>query len=156
MSKDIVWLTILRGAVEKAIDKLLSDEVLSTSRRLFDNMKPAIKNSDDAIFGYVFGHVSGVLDMTFANLSRQPTSEDIDEISQSITNRMNEIRSRIYETKTWRNDFDEKRTGFAQYQIHSIIHFSNPGKVFSATRVGPWVRVLISNLRSFLDYGIKD
>ena len=100
MTKDMVWLTILRGAVEKAIDKLLSDEVLSTSRRLFDNMKPTIKNSNDAIFGYVFGHVSGVLEMTFANLNRQPTNEDIEEISQSITNRMNEIRSRIYETKT--------------------------------------------------------
>lgn len=99
MSSDIVWLTILRGAVEKSIDKLLSDEVLSTSRKLFENMKPTIKNSDDAIFGYVFGHVSGVMEMTFANLNRQPTSEDIDEISQSITNRMNEIRSRIYETK---------------------------------------------------------
>lgn len=96
----MVWLTILRGAVEKAIDKLLSDEVLSTSRRLFDNMKPTIKNSNDAIFGYVFGHVSGVLEMTFANLNRHPTNEDIEEISQSITNRMNEIRSRINETKT--------------------------------------------------------
>ena len=100
MSKDIVWLTILRGAVEKAIDKLLSDEVLSTSRKLFDNMKPTIKNSDDAIFGYVFGHISGVLEMTFATLNRQATDEDIEEISQSITSRMNEIKSRISETKT--------------------------------------------------------
>lgn len=100
MNEDIVWLTILRGAVEKAIDKLLSDEVLSTSRKLFDNMKPTIKNSDDAIFGYVYGHISGVLEMTFANLHRQPTSQDIDEISQAITNRLGEIKSRIYETKT--------------------------------------------------------
>lgn len=100
MDSDVVWLTILRGAVEKSIDKLLSEEVLSTSRKLFENMKTTIKNSDDAIFGYVFGHVSGVMEMTFANLNRQPTSKDIDEISQSITNRMNEIRRRIYETKT--------------------------------------------------------
>jgi hypothetical protein len=63
-------------------------------------MKPTIKNSDDAIFGYVFGHVSGVMDMTFANLNRQPTDEDINEIAKAITNRMQEIKSRIYETKT--------------------------------------------------------
>lgn len=100
MSNDLVWLTILRGAVEKSIDKLLSDEVLSTSHKLFDNMKPTIRNSDDAIFGYVFGYVSGVMEMTFANLNRSPTTEDINEISQAITNRMDEIKNRIYETKT--------------------------------------------------------
>ncbi len=99
MSTDIVWLTILRGAVEKSIDKLLSDEVLSTSHKLFENMKPTIKNSDDAIFGYVFGHVSGVMEMTFASLNRKPTIEDIEEISQAINNRMDEIKNRIYETR---------------------------------------------------------
>lgn len=100
MSNNKVWLTILRGAVEKSIDKLLSDEVLSTSHKLFDNMNPIISNSDDAIFGYVFGYVSGVMEMTFANLNRQPSNEDIKEISQAITNRMDEIRNRINETKT--------------------------------------------------------
>ena len=100
MSNNKIWLTILRGAVEKTIDKLLSDEVMSSSRKLFENMKPTIRNSDDAIFGYVFGHVSGVMDMTFANLNRQPADEDINEISTAITNRMQEIKSRVYETKT--------------------------------------------------------
>ena len=100
MSNDKVWLTILRGAIEKSIDKLLSEEVMSSSRKLFENMKPTIKNSDDAIFGYVFGHVSGVMDMTFTNLSRQPNDEDVNEIATAITNRMQEIKNRIYETKT--------------------------------------------------------
>jgi len=100
MSNNIIWLAILRGAIEKSIDKLLSDEVLSSSRKLFENMKPTIKNSDDAILGYVFGHVSGFMDMTFSNLNRQPTDEDINEIANAITGRMEEIKSRIYETKT--------------------------------------------------------
>lgn len=100
MSNDKVWFTILRGAIEKSIDKLLSDEVISSSRKLFENMKPTIKNSDDAIFGYVFGHVSGIMDMTFANLDRHPSDEDINEIATAITSRMQEIKSRIYETKT--------------------------------------------------------
>ncbi|UCF44730.1 MAG: hypothetical protein JSW44_02840 [Candidatus Bathyarchaeota archaeon] len=100
MSNNKVWLTILRGAIEKSIDKLLSDEVMSSSRKLFENMKSTIKSSDDAIFGYVFGHVSGVMDMTFASLGRQPTDEDINEIATAISNRMQEIKSRIYETKT--------------------------------------------------------
>lgn len=99
MSNNKVWLTILRGAIEKSIDKLLSDEIMSSSRKLFENMKPTIKNSDDAIFGYVFGHVSGVMDMTLANLNRQPSDDDINEIATAITNRMQEIKSRIYETK---------------------------------------------------------
>ena len=99
MSNNKVWLTILRGAIEKSIDKLLSDEVMSSSHKLFESM-PTIKNSDDAIFGYVFGHVSGVMDMTLANLNRQPSDDDINEIATAITNRMQEIKSRIYETKT--------------------------------------------------------
>jgi hypothetical protein len=99
MSNNKAWLTILRGAIEKSIDKLLSDEVMSSSRKLFENM-PTIKNSDDAIFGYVFGYVSGVMDMTFANLDRQPSDEDINEIATAITNRMQEIKNRICETKT--------------------------------------------------------
>jgi hypothetical protein len=100
MSDYKVWLTILRGAVEKSIDKLLSEEVMSSSRKLFENMKPTIKNSDGAIFGYVFGYVSGVMDMTFANLSRQPSDDDVNEIATAITNRIEEIKKRIYETKT--------------------------------------------------------
>ena len=100
MSDDKTWLTILRGAIEKAIDKLLSDEVLSSSRKLFESMKPTIKNSEDAIFGYVFGHVSGLMEMTYNNLNRQPTDEDINEISKAITSRMEEIKNRIHETKT--------------------------------------------------------
>lgn len=100
MDSNKIWLTILRGAVEKSIDKLLSDEVMSTSHKLFENMKPTIKNSEDAIFGYIFGHVSGLMDMTFSNLNRQPTNEDINEIAQAITSRIPEIKGRIHETKT--------------------------------------------------------
>ena len=97
---NLIELTILRGVVEKFIDKLLSDKSLSTSRIIFDNMKPAIKNSDDAIFGYIYGTVLGKLDAIYANFNRQPTDEEIKEIVNAIQKRTIEIRSRIYETKT--------------------------------------------------------
>jgi hypothetical protein len=41
-----------------------------------------------------------MMEMTFANLNRQPTTEDIDEISQAISKWIDEIKNRINETKT--------------------------------------------------------
>lgn len=84
MSINQIWLTMLRGAVEKHIDQLLSDESLSIVRTVFENMKPAIKNRDDAIFGYVYGNVVGSLEIVFNTLNRQPTAEEINEIAKAI------------------------------------------------------------------------
>ena len=97
---NVIWLTVLRGAVEKTIDKLLSDESLSTCRTVFESMKPAINNSDDAIFGYVYGYVIGSLETMFSALNRQPTNEDKNELVNAISKRTMEIKSRIYQTKT--------------------------------------------------------
>jgi hypothetical protein len=91
---------MLRGAIEKAIDNMLSDTSLSTCRTIFEAMKPAINNSDDAIFGYVYGHVIGSLETIFNSLNRQPTNEEVSEIANAIRKRTMEIKSRIYQTKT--------------------------------------------------------
>ena len=95
-----IWLTMLRGAVERSIDHLLSDESLSNCRKIFNNMQPVITNSDDAIFGYVYGYVIGSLETVFKTFNRQPTNEDLNEISNAIVNRIQKIKSRIYQTKT--------------------------------------------------------
>lgn len=95
-----MWLTMLRRAVERAIDRMLSDESLSTYRIVFENMQPAIKSSDDAIFGYICGQVIGSLETIFNALNRQPTNEEMNEIVNAISKRTMEIKSRIYETKT--------------------------------------------------------
>jgi hypothetical protein len=100
MSGNEIWLTMLRGAIERSIDRLLSDESLSTCRTIFENMQPAIKNSDDAIFGYVYGYVIGSLETIFNGLKRQPTKEETTEIANAIKKRNMEIKSRIYMTKT--------------------------------------------------------
>jgi hypothetical protein len=96
---NVLWLTMLRGVVEKSIDNLLSDRSLSNCKGIFDNMKPAIKNSDDAIFGYLYGYVIGSLEAIFNTLSRQPTKEEMEEIVNAISKRTMEIKSRIYQTK---------------------------------------------------------
>ena len=96
----VIELTILRGAVEKFMDNMLSVNFISKSRRMFDAMKPAIKNSDDAIFGYIYGAVIGKFDGIYAILNRQATNEEVDEILKVIQKRTMEIKSRIYETKT--------------------------------------------------------
>jgi hypothetical protein len=95
-----IWLTILRGAVEKAIDRMLSDESLSLYRFFFENMSPAIRNSDDAIFGFIYGYVLGSLETIFGTVNRQPTNEELNEIANAIKKRTWEIKSRIYQTKT--------------------------------------------------------
>lgn len=97
---NVIWLTILRGAVEKSIDNLLSDNSISNCRIIFDNIKPAIKSSDDAIFGYVYGYVFGSLTTIFNTLNRQPTDEEATEIVNAISKRTMEIKSRIFQTKT--------------------------------------------------------
>lgn len=94
-----IWLTVLRGAVERSIDKLLSDDCLINCRKVFESMKPAIKNSDDAIFGYVFGYVIGSLETIFNAIKRQATVEETKEITNAVSKRIMEIRSRIYQTK---------------------------------------------------------
>jgi len=100
MSGNEIWLTILRGAVEKAIDRMLSDESLSLYRIFFENMSPAIRNSDDAIFGFIYGHVFGSLETIFRTVNRQPTNEEMNEIVNAINKRTLEIKSRIYQTET--------------------------------------------------------
>lgn len=97
---NVIWLTMLRGVTEKAIDNMLSDTSLSSCRTVFEAMKPAINNSDDAIFGYVYGHVIGSLETIFNALNRQPTNEEMNEIVNAISKRTMEIKSRIYQTKT--------------------------------------------------------
>lgn len=91
---------VLRGLVEKIMDKMLSENSISKSRLMFDSMKPVIKNSDDAIFGFIYGHVFGKLDAIYVNLNRQPTKEEVKEVVDAIKKRTMEIKSRIYETKT--------------------------------------------------------
>jgi hypothetical protein len=100
MSSNAIWLTMLRGMVERSIDRLLSDESLSTSRNMFESMQPVIKSSDDAIFGYVYGYIIGSLETIFNGLNRQPTNEEMKEIVNAVFNRIQEIKSRIYQTKT--------------------------------------------------------
>jgi len=95
-----MWLTVLRGAVEKAIDRMLSNESLATYRSVFENMQPALKSSDDAIFGYICGQVIGSLDTIFNAINRQPTNEEMNEVVNAISKRTLEIKSRIYQTKT--------------------------------------------------------
>ena len=97
---NVIWLTVLRGVTEKTIDNMLSDENLSNWRTIFEAMKPAIHDSDDAIFGYVIGHVIGSLETIFNSANRQPTNEEINEIVNAITKRVMDIRSRINQTKT--------------------------------------------------------
>ena len=94
------WLIVLRGTVEKAIDKMISEKVLSAFRILFDEMKPAIKNVDDVLFGFIYGHVIGKIDSIYVNFNREPTQKEIEEIFNAIKKRNIEIRSQIYQTKT--------------------------------------------------------
>jgi hypothetical protein len=95
-----MWLTTLRGLVEKLLDLMLTDQSLSSSRMMFESMQPMIKNTDDAVFGYVYGFISGNLSVIFATLHRLPTSEEFEEIVNATSKRVLEIKSRIYQTKT--------------------------------------------------------
>ena len=97
---NIIDLTMLRGFVEKIIDKMLSVDSLSNTRIIFESMKPAIKNTDDAMFGYVYGNVLGKLDSMYTTINRNPTKEEVDEIANAIQKRTMEIKNQIYNTKT--------------------------------------------------------
>ena len=88
-----LWLTTLRGLVEKQIDLMLTDQTLSSCRMMFESMRPVIKNIDDAIFGFVYGYVTGVSQVIFSALHRQPTNEEMKEIVDAVSNRVLEIKS---------------------------------------------------------------
>jgi len=93
-------LQFLRGYVEKLLDNQLTNEELGTSHNFFEVLKPAVKNREDAIFGYVIGFVFGQVNNLFLLVGRKPTQEEIEEISKAFTKRFLEIRSRINETFT--------------------------------------------------------
>ena len=98
MSFDLVT---LRGLVEKIIDEQLAKENLANMHAMFEALKPAVKNRDDAIFGYIIGwSTASIYRMVTAILNRGLTQEEINEVAGTVTRRSLEIKHKIMETFT--------------------------------------------------------
>ena len=96
MSLDIVF---LRGLVENTIDSYLTSEQLIQTHKFFEDLKPAINNRLDAVFGFVVGQIlSDVSGLFSFFLKRQATPKETDEITKAISERLLEIKGRINET----------------------------------------------------------
>jgi hypothetical protein len=54
----------------------------------------------EAIFGYIIGIVFGRIESVFSMMNRQPTQEELNEMTKAINKRFIEIESRINETFT--------------------------------------------------------
>ena len=97
MSFDVV----IRGVVEKIIDQQLTEENLALMHTLFESLRPAVKNREDAIFGYIIGWTSAsILQTIVIILKRNPTQEEYQEIVNALHTRILTIKSRIHETFT--------------------------------------------------------
>ena len=94
------FLPFLRGLVERIIDNQLTDENLAITHQLFERWKPAVKNREDAVFGYIIGYVNASVSSLFQHLGRVPTQEEFSEMGNSVRNNIRRIRSRINETMT--------------------------------------------------------
>jgi hypothetical protein len=100
INDDANWLFELRGRLEKILDSFLSYCCLSSSRELFETLKPAVRNVDDAVFGSIWGQYERFLyDFVRQSRNRPPNSEEIQEGQKAFLKRIFEIQSRIYETK---------------------------------------------------------
>ena len=97
MSFDVV----VRGLVEKMIDQQLSKQNLALMHKMFEALRPAVKNREDAIFGYIVGWTgASITQIISIILKRSPTQEENEEIVKALHTRIFEIKSRIHETFT--------------------------------------------------------
>jgi hypothetical protein len=88
--------TIIRGTLDQFIDSILEGGVIEDSLTMFEGLAPAVKNIEDAIFGYVIGRIVQFIDTTIQSIyQRLPNNEEGIEIAKILKNRTVEIKSKI-------------------------------------------------------------
>lgn len=94
-------LVLLRKIVKIKIDFQLADESLAMTHNLYESLKPAIRNREDAVFGHIIGSVhESAMNIFTLTLRRHPTQEELNEIGEVIKNNITRIKSRINATLT--------------------------------------------------------
>jgi len=87
----------LRGTIERHVDTILAGDVLTSASEMFKKgLAPAVKNLEEALFGYVAGRL---IEFSFlviqAEYYRSPTHEELDEIDFILKRRAIEIKSKV-------------------------------------------------------------
>jgi hypothetical protein len=87
----------LRGTIERHVDTILiGDALTSASEMLKKGLAPAVKNLEEALFGYVVGRVIEFAFLVIqADYYRSPTDEEFDEIGYILKRRAIEIKSKV-------------------------------------------------------------
>lgn len=94
-------LATLRGIVEKTIDMQITNENLASMHTLFEALGPAVKNREDAIFGYILGWTTASIHQLVTTIvDRGLNQKEIEEVAGTITMRSSEIKHKIMETFT--------------------------------------------------------
>ncbi|MDH5437456.1 MAG: hypothetical protein OEX76_00975 [Candidatus Bathyarchaeota archaeon] len=86
---------MIRGLLEKILDKILEPSNLENLSKTYDVFRPIIKSKEDALFGEVVGTFTERYCQLMLSLKRFPTNNELTELFDIITRRADEIRSKI-------------------------------------------------------------
>ena len=88
---------LLRGSLERFLDNLLTDTVLTNALNMFNKgLAPTVKNTEDALFGYVIGRtIEFAFDAIQVYYRRMPIEQEFEEIGKMLERRAIEIKSKI-------------------------------------------------------------
>ena len=88
----------IRGTVETVLDKYLKEEELMKGIKFLKRFKPAIKNYEDALLGFIIGQMLEKYWMMYHMiLAREPSSEELSEYKELLIRRSLELNLKIRE-----------------------------------------------------------
>jgi hypothetical protein len=86
--------SVVRGRVEKELDRLLMPEVINMIVRISKNLP--LKSVQDFCFGYIVGDIIvGTFEEVRARYGREPTSDELNETLNMISRRTMEIKGAV-------------------------------------------------------------
>jgi hypothetical protein len=88
---------LLKTQVNNLIDTLLSDWNMVFMQRYFEGLKPAVKNKEDAVLGFMYGMICAAVNDYLAGTQHKTTVEDTDIVKDVFQSRLSDIKRKVCE-----------------------------------------------------------
>jgi hypothetical protein len=86
---------LLEIQVNKLIDTLLSDWNMVFMQRYFDGLKPAVKDKEDAVLGFMYGMVCAAVADYLGQDQQKISNEDVNIVRGVFQNRLSDIKDKV-------------------------------------------------------------
>lgn len=88
---------LLKIQVNKLIDTLISDWNMVFMQRYFEGLKPAVKNKEDAVLGFMYGMICAAVNDYLMGMQQKATVEDTNVVKDVFQSRLSEIKRKVCE-----------------------------------------------------------